>query len=301
MISNYSDLIFAIASPFFSSVATVFKSGAAKTLSPLTVVVIGGLIGGVLLFLLSKAFKEKITLNKVKLHIRSLSALVIFRTILGELFFTYGLSQTDVIKAIFFTKVEPYFVLLIGVLFLREKIKLHHLFLHTIHLGGAILLSTGGSIGQVGRAQIGDLFIIIAMALFASSYNYGKKLAHSIGSISSNALAMLIGSLILLPFMILFSPPSLSWNIGWVYLLLYVILFNVIALTLWFASLRSVRGWMVSALRYIGPVLGAPVAYSLFGETLNIAQIFGAVVIISTSFLIAREHLKGSLRPSPQT
>ena len=292
MVSNYSDLIFAIASPFFSSVATVFKSGAAKNLSPLTVVVVGGFLGSLMLFLLARAFKEKVTIHTIRLHLRSLSALILLRTILGELFFTYGLSQTDVIKAIFFTKVEPYFVLLIGVLFLRERIKLHHLFLLTIHLTGAVLLSTGGAIGHVSRAQIGDLFIIIAMALFASSYNYGKRLSHSIGSISSNAVAMGIGSFILLPFMIFFSPPKPSFNIGWVYLLIYVILFNVIALTLWFASLRSVRGWIVSALRYIGPVLGAPVAYFLFKETLNIIQIFGAIIIIFTSFLIAKEHLK---------
>ncbi len=294
MISKYSDLIFAVLSPFFSSIATVFKSGAAKTLTPLTVVVVGGFLGSFLLFLLARVFKEKVTLHKIKLHLRSLSALVLFRTILGELFFTYGLSKTDVIKAIFFTKIEPYFVLLIGVLFLREKIKLHHLFLLTIHLTGAVLLSTGGSIGYAGKAQIGDLFIIIAMALFASSYNYGKKLAHSIGSISSNAVAMGVGSFILLPFMIFLSPPKLSFNIGWAYLLIYVILFNVIALTLWFASLRSVRGWIVSALRYIGPVLGAPIAYFLFGETLNTMQVFGAIIIISTSFLIAREHLRSN-------
>src|SRR3989344_2189591 len=291
MISNYSDLIFAILSPFFSSVATVFKSGAVKTLSPLTVVVVGGFLGSLFLFLLARVFKEKVTIHKIRLHFRSLSALVLLRTILGELFFTYGLSQTEVIKAIFFTKIEPYFVLLIGVLFLREKIKLYQIFLLTIHLTGAILLSTGGNIGHVSSAQVGDLFIIIAMALFASSYNYGKRLAHSIGSITSNAVALGVGSLILLPFMVFFSPPTLSWNIGWAYLLIYVILFNVVALTLWFASLRSVRDWIVSALRYIGPVLGAPVAYFLFRETLSTMQIFGAVIIIMTSFLIAREHL----------
>jgi len=291
MITNYSDLIFAILSPFFSSIATVFKSGAAKTLSPITVVVIGGFLGSFLLFLIAKLLKEKVTFHKIKIHLRSLSAFILLRIILGELFFTYGLSQTDVIKAIFFTKIEPYFVLLIGVLFLREKIKMRYLVLLTIHLTGAIMLSTGGSIGHVSKAQIGDLFIIIAMVLFASSYNYGKKLAHSMGSVTSNAIAMVIGSFILLPFMAFLSPPELSWNIGWFYLLLYVILFNVIALTLWFASLRSVRGWIVSSLRYIGPVLGAPVAYFLFGETLSIVQIFGAGVILFTSFLIVREHL----------
>lgn len=293
MKTEYYGLLFAILSPFFSSVATIFKTGAAKSLSPLIVIVVGGIIGSILLFFIAKIFREKINFQKLKANRKDVLLVLLFRSLLGELFLTFGLSQTSAIKAIFFTKIEPYFVLILAWIFLKEKVQPRHLLLLSVHLIGAIILSTGGNINIVSKAQIGDLFIIIAMGFFASSYNFGKRLAHNAGPISSNVITMAIASVILLPFLFVFTKPTAFANLmGWKYLLAYVILFNVISLTFWYASLKTVKGWIVSALRYVGPILGAPVAYFLLGETLSLTQIFGAAIIIITSFLIIREHLR---------
>lgn len=286
-----SDLILAILSPFFSSIATVFKAGAAKSLTPLIVVIVGGLLGSLILFILSKFFGEKLSFRKVKLHWRDLAAMIVLRSLLGELFFTVGLSQTEAIKAIFFTKIEPYFVLLIGFIFFKEKIKLRYIYLLLVHLTGAVLLSTKGNFHIVGQAQVGDLFVVISMSLFALSYTFGKKLASSVGPISSNAISMGVSSLILLPLLVL-TPVKNYPTQGWLFLIAYVVLFNVLSLTFWYASLKSVEGWIVSSLRYIGPVLGAPVAYFLFKETFSSIQIVGAAIVLITSYLIAREHFR---------
>lgn len=289
-----NDILPAILSPFFSSIATIFKTGAAKSLTPLIVVAIGGLIGSIILLLVAKAFREKITFDKIRLNWKDLLFVLVFRNLLGELLFTFGLSQTQAIKAIFFTKTEPFFVLILAWLFLKEKMNAKYLVLLIIHFMGAIILSTGGNVQSVGKAQLGDLLIILAMGLFASSYSFGKRLAHNVGPIYSNAISMGIASVLLLPFVFLFSPlPRLAnQSQGWLYLIIYVLLFNVISLTLWYMSLKTVRGWIVSALRYIGPVLGMPVAYLLFKETLSLTQVFGAIVIVFTSYLIVREHFR---------
>lgn len=290
---NYYGLIAAILSPFFSSVATIFKTGAAKSLTPLIIIVVGGMIGSIILFFVSKLFRENINFQKLKTNRKDLLLVLLLRSLLGELFFTFGLAQTQAVKAIFLTKIEPYFVLILAWIFLKEKVQPRHLLILSVHLIGAIILSTGGNINIIGKAQIGDLFIIIAMGFFASSYNFGKRLAHNAGPISSNAITMAIASVILFPFLFVFTKPSAFVNpLGWEYLITYVILFNVISLTLWYASLKTVKGWIVSALRYIGPILGAPVAYFLLGETLSLTQIFGAAIIIITSFLIVKEHLR---------
>ena len=286
---NYYGLIAAILSPFFSSVSTIFKSEAAKTLSPLVVVSFGGIIGSVILLVIAFIRRERISRKLIRENIKDLALLVILRFMLGEIIFTYGLVKTSAIKVIFFTKIEPYFVLILGWFLLKEKIKSKDLVLLTIHLFGALLLSTGGFILIPHE---GDMLIILAMFCFASSYIFGKRVSHNLGPTLGNAIPMGIANLILFPFAIFSSSSNIfSYSIkGWEYLLIYVVLFNVIALTLWFYSLKMVKGWIVSALRYIGPVLGAPVAYMLFGQTLNPAQIMGALIIITTSFLIAKEH-----------
>lgn len=288
---NYYGIIAAILSPFFSSVSTIFKSEAAKDLNPLIVVSFGGIIGSIILFIIAKIRHEKISKNLFKSNLRDLVLITVSRFMIGELVFTYGLVKTTAIKAIFFTKIEPYFVLILGWLFLREKVKTSNLLLLTVHLMGALLLSTGGIFVV---PHTGDLFVIFAMLCFASSYIVGKKISHTMGATLGNAIPLGIGSLILLPFAIFSSYPHLlTYSAkGWEYLIIYVVLFNVIALTLWFSSLKLVRGWIVSALRYVGPILGAPVAYLLFGQTLNQNQIIGACIIIVTSLLIGREHFK---------
>lgn len=134
----------AILSPFFSSVSTIFKSEAAKALSPLVVVSFGGIIGSIILFAIAFVRREKISKKLLKENTKDIGFLILLRFMLGEIIFTYGLVNTSVIKAIFFTKIEPYFVLILGWLLLKEKVKAKDLLLLTIHLFGALLLSTGG-------------------------------------------------------------------------------------------------------------------------------------------------------------
>ena len=218
--------------------------------------------------------------------------MVILRNLMGQLFLAYGLSLTSGIKAIFFTKTEPYLVLFWHWILKKEKVKAKYLILLFFHIIGAVVLSTGGNL-IVNKPQIGDLLIIMAMGLFSLSYSYGKILSHNIGAVTSNALTLGISGAILLPFAFLGSHFSYSifHNNGWIYVTAYVLLFNVVGLTFWFSSLKTVPAWVVSSLRSLGPLLGAPVAYIIFGESLSNIQIIGGAIVLITSFLIAREHL----------
>lgn len=294
-----SDLIFAVISPFFSSIATIFSAQATKELTPLIVTSIGGLVGSFILFSILLLRKSKIDYELTKKKYREILILTILRPLLGALVLAIGLSLTTGIKAIFFTKTEPYFVLFWYWILKKEKAKIGYLILLAIHIIGAIILSTGGNFA-VNKPQIGDFLIILAMGFFSLSYFYSKNLSHSIGAQFSNAVTLGIAGIILLPFTF-FVKPFVYSNfepIGWLHLLIYVVLFNVIGLTLWFSSLKTVPGWIVSALRALGPILGAPIAYLVFKETLSTLQILGGTVVLLTSFLIAREHLKNSPKTS---
>lgn len=219
--------------------------------------------------------------------------MTLLRPLLGQLILVYGLSLTTGIKAIFFTKSEPYFVLFWHWLLKREKVKPKYLILLLFHIVGAVILSTGGKF-ILNKPQVGDLLIILAIGFFSLSYSYGKILANNIGPQASNAITLGIAGIFLLPLTLIFNPfpfPS-QHPTGWLYLLIWVLLFNVIGLTFWFSSLKSVAPWIVSALRSIGPLVGAPVAYFVFGESLSFLQTLGGAIVLFTSFLIAREHLR---------
>jgi drug/metabolite transporter (DMT)-like permease len=301
--SAYSKgLVFAVVSAFFSSVATILFSASLKVLHPLFGIGLSYLVGSIFVFSIILLKKEKIDFAKLRESRKDFALLTIIRGLVGSVFFTYGLSLTTGIKAIFFTKAEPYFVMFWNWVMHKEKVSAKHLVLLTIHIIGAIILSTGG-IFELGRAQLGDLLIIIAMGFFALSYVYGKRVSDNIGSKATNALMSGIVGLILLPISLLLLPgaiPSLSQETtAWTYFLFYLLFWNVISLTLWFSSLKTVKGWMVSALRALGPLMGAPFAFFLLGETLTPIQLAGGVVVLATSFLIAREHVKGESQKIP--
>lgn len=292
MVSNHTDLVLAVLSPLFSSISTIFQSQATKQIHPLAVTGIGSILGSLILFLILFIRKERLNLKKIKENRKAIIMMTILRPLLGQLILAYGLSLTTGIKAIFFTKSEPYFVLFWHWAIKKERIKRKHFILLLFHIIGAILLSTGGNL-MLNKPQIGDLLIIIAMGLLSLSYFYGKTLANNIGAQKSNAITMGIAGIFLLPFafMATSSPLHSQHSTGWLYLLISVLLFNVVGLTFWFSSLKSVAPWIVSALRSIGPLVGAPVAYFIFGESLSFLQIFGGIIVLLTSFLIAREHL----------
>lgn len=289
-------LLFAILSPITSSITAIFRSGATKLLNPFVVLSFSSLFGSLILFSFILFKHRNISWHTIRLHWKDLLTLTITRQILGQCLFTFGLYYTTAIKAIFLTKVEPYFVVFWFWFFKREAIHPKHFFLLGVHILGAILLS-GAEARAFTKSQLGDILIVLAMCFFSYSYFSATKVSHALGALQSNAIMLFLSGLFFLPFAILYSDASV-WHVstGWYYILLDAFIFSTISLSMWFASLKSVKGWMVSAMRALGPLVGAPFAFFLFGETLTFVQLLGGALVLGTSFLIALEHLKATTK-----
>lgn len=284
--------IFAVLSPILSTIATIIASQELHTNSnPLMFLSLTGIIGGGLLFIIIHITGERVTLKKIKANSKDLIKTVSLRGIFGNLFLFLGLSITSGIQAIFFTKLEPYFVLALSWLNGSAKIKARQVGLMAVHLAGVFMMITGG-IFQFSYFEVGDLLIILAMLMFALSYKYSARVSTNLGAKSSSSLTIGIGAIVLFPVALILSHGTgiaLNYT-GWLYVFLYAILFFIFGLSLWFASLKYIKGWIVSALRAIGPVIGAPFAYLIFGQVLNPVQIVGGIIILITAFLISKER-----------
>jgi drug/metabolite transporter (DMT)-like permease len=71
--------------------------------------------------------------------------------------------------------------------------------------------------------------------------------------------------------------------VGWYYTLATVAVFYVLSTALWFFSLKEVPAWLASALRCVGPVIAAPIAWLFFNQGLTLLQTCGALVVVATS------------------
>jgi drug/metabolite transporter (DMT)-like permease len=155
-----------------------------------------------------------------------------------------------------------------------------------IHLAGAIVLSTGGSL-VISADTLGDLLILVAVTGNAALYGPSQRYAQQMGAFYASGLSQLIGGVVLIPFLIATSPDSYIGSpehvTGWYYALATVVVFYVLSTGLWFFSLKEVPAWLASALRCVGPVIAAPIAWLVFNEGLTTLQTCGALVVVGTS------------------
>ncbi|MCO6431122.1 MAG: DMT family transporter [Deltaproteobacteria bacterium] len=282
----------AIFSSLLSSLGIVIQAEAIKLLGPLTVCAGASLFGSLILLTLLFLRGEYPDLALLRRHLASLISLTILRGVVGALLFVYALSLTPSIKAMFFTKAEPYLVIFWSWLLGRGGIARREGVLLVLHIAAAVVLSTSGRL-SFERAQLGDLLILLALACSSLSYIVGKSVTQAIGAKLTNALTQLFSAVLLLPAAIYLAPPG-AWNfvsLGWAYLWLQVLMFNIIALTLWFYAIKTIDGWIVSALRAVGPLAAAPFAWYLFDQSLTPLQLAAGGVVLATSAAIARQHI----------
>lgn len=288
MITRRTAITFAILSSMLSSLGWVFQGQAVLALTPMVVASAQGLLSGLLYFAHLRWTGTKFPLGLVKQHARAIAEFTLLRGVLAGILLCYALLTTDSIKAMFFTKLEPYFVIFWSWLFTRQTISRYHAALLVVHIAGAVLLSTGGHF-DLGHSQWGDLMVVVAVGLNSYTYMHAARLSKEMGAVHVNGISAIASGVCLLPLAIWLAPAS-AWNIfslGWLNLLIVVLMFNVVALTLWYAALRHIDGWLVSALRAVGPVFAAPIAWYFWNQSLSEMQTLGAAIVLLTSAMLA--------------
>lgn len=269
-----------------SSLGWVFEGEAIHHLAPLPVVCISLLIGGAVQIMIA-ALTRRTTSPPFTLATSARFILFsIVRSAILSLLFAFCLTLTSSTKTMFLTKVEPYIVLAIQIIWFGHRTTLAHVTLLAVHIAGAILLSTGGEIA-FSPSALGDLLLLVAVTGHAALYQPAQRFSHAMGSLYASGFSQLYGGLVLLPFMLATSLDYFVLNqqnlAGWYYTSLTILVFYVISTGLWFYSLKDIPAWLASALRSFGPVFAAPIAWYWFDKGLTPIQTAGAVIVVLTS------------------
>ncbi len=269
-----------------SSIGWIFEGEAIARLAPVPVICIASLLGGASLLVLGTCTGKR-SLREILPYL-TISFLIfsIFRSGIISLLFGYCLTLTSSTKAMFLTKIEPYMVLLIQILFYGHRTTPAHLLLLAAHLAGAVVLSTGGSL-FFSTDRLGDLLILVAVTGNAALYGPSQRYAQQMGALYASGVSQLIGGIALIPLLLATPLDSVRGSaehlVGWYYALATVVVFYILSTALWFFSLKEVPAWLASALRCVGPVIAAPIAWLVFGQGLTLLQTCGALVVVGTS------------------
>jgi drug/metabolite transporter (DMT)-like permease len=287
-------ILFAVLSSFLSSSATILRVQVVHSIHPLVAACIGVLFAGVLTLGFLAVTRNLPSWQSMMDVRRPLMMLTLCRPVASNVIFSFGIVYTSSVEAMFLTKMEPYVVIFWAWLLDRVRPSGNHLLLLLVHIAGAILLSVGhqGLHGEV--SWVGDLIIVCAVFMAALSYRYAPQVTKSLQPLQTAAVAETIGGLITLP-LIFFTPPMVfSEEVmkAWVLLGIHSIMFYIFAISLLYASLQGIEGWLSSALRALGPLVAAPIALIFFGESLTPLQGIGAVTVLVTSALISKRDGK---------
>jgi drug/metabolite transporter (DMT)-like permease len=249
-------------------------------LHPLQITLYRFLIGGI--FLLPFAIK-KIIAEKVRITFKMSAdfALLGFINIVVSMgFIQYGVAMTNASTAAAIFSANPVIVAVFASVILKEKItfqKIAGIFFGVF--GVAILFYD--KFDLAGMSWQGPLYVVIAAVFFALYTVLGKKASAESGSLIMNAFSFLIGSVMLVPLMLVMKVPLVSMTPALVPGILYMgIVVSGLAYLFYFIGLENVDASTGSLVYFLKPVMASVFSVIILHEVLKPAFFIGTAVVL---------------------
>lgn len=246
-------------------------------------------VGAAICFWIASLFspKEKVTRKDLFLLIFAGLQSIVF----NQCCFIVGLSLTSPINSSIVTTSMPIFTLILGILFMHEKLTLTKSFGMVCGITGALSLILGSASGATGEGNIwGDILCMIAQFSFASYLALYQGLVKRYSTITCMKWMFLFSSIAILPF----TASSLS-EMGWSEISIKTwgeVAFVVIASTflsylLMMRGQKSLTPTQVSVYNYVQPVVATIAStcmgLAMFGwmQAIAILLIFSGVRLVA--------------------
>ncbi|WP_332692679.1 DMT family transporter [Halalkalibacter lacteus] len=221
-------------------------------------------------------------------------ALSISGIILFNLFLYASLQFTSSTNVAVIETTTPVFAVILGMLFLKERlnsIQCTGIFLSLI---GALWVITKGSWTIISQLQfnLGDVLVLLAVIAWAVYTLLIKQHSHKYPLYGSLAIMLFLAVIILFPF------AAVEWRVGILHLLepklifglLYLGIFpSFVALVFWNKGVAAIGPSRASIFLNLLPVFTIIGAVLFLGETVSIFQLIGGIVVIVGVYLSTKE------------
>jgi drug/metabolite transporter (DMT)-like permease len=205
---------------------------------------------------------------------------------LNQGFFLAGLSLSTPGHAALMYALTPVFVFILARLRLGERATAAKLSGIAIAFAGVVvvLLSRGSvTLGGTNQQLYGDLLLLLAVMAWAVFAVGGKIYAERYGAVVSTSAAIVLGSLLYLPFGLAVSDLGRFTRLStgaWAALGYLVVLTSVAAYLLYYWALARTEASRVAIWSNLQPVLTAALAWAVYGEHLSGPFLAGGAMVL---------------------
>lgn len=259
------------------------------SLSPINVILVRFITGSVLLFLLLLFIED------VKVAYRDMWRLALLGAIgitVYQLFFTYALKYTSAVNVGILINMSPIYGSFLSALLGYDKFARKRLVAIIAGFIGVLILMTKGDWRVLLTSDIrGTSLALLASLSWALYTILSKPLLDKHSPLKVTAYSMLAGSILLGCFVPAFFVPAEMARLsltGWMVIVFSILFSIVIAFFLWYRAVARIGLNRTMVYQYCVPATAAAAAYFVSGETLNIYQLVGGVIIFVSVYLARR-------------
>ncbi len=196
---------------------------------------------------------------------------------LFEAFQYSGIGMTTVVY-----HTQPFFVLLISAVFLKERFTLRAIGWIAVAFAGIVLIArpTSGS-ADSDLYLLGLAYALVAAILYAIATVCAKELKH-LKPHMVVVLQLSLGTILLWPMTSLETVPGVGQH--WFWLLGLGIIHTCVMYVLMYSGFQKVKTETIAVLSYIYPAVALAVDYWVYDQTISSGQFMGITLILMAGF-----------------
>ena len=246
-----------------------------------------------LIFLLPFLFKQKYRFDKKLLPILILYGIISAFLVVSQ--FGGIVLGVPVAIVVLLLYTQPLWTILIGKVFLKEKLTWINILAVILVLIGVLILVNPLSAGFYFKPGI---LVALSAGVFISLWVVigsvlSKRGSHPISTKYAETLFMIIFLLLIYPLAVYFIKDhslvsfSLSWPVKvWIYIILFNLFTQILGHLLFFYGLKKVPATVASVILLLEPVVAAILATLFLGQALTWNIIVGGIIILVANYIV---------------
>ena len=258
--------------------------------SPLMVLSLRFFISGLLGIALARMLGQKIQLNRSEWTV-----VVIIGISQNAIYLAFNFIAMQWIEAslaAIIASLLPLVVAAVCWIFMGEKIGLKGVLGLTVGFGGVLVIMLDKLSGS--SASLGMTLCLIGVAALAGATLYvGRMMSLNNNVVMIVGLQMLVGSITLFPFSLIFETWNIEWSTSFVLAFLYTTLVpGLLGTLIWFFLVRRIGPIKAATFHFLNPFFGVLVAALILSEPLSMRDGIGVTIIMAGILLVQLSRKK---------